>query len=126
MVIPSIVQEDGDDNSGGHPANLTVINGQQRAYRSPLLVSGTETFLKALRSMSESTVLEELHIQGRMTKVALSIIHEALQRDFVALTRLQLTVHADELEYAQSIVDAAKLRSYSSLKQGVSIFIDEL
>lgn len=76
--------------------------------------------------MSESTVLEELHIQGRMTKEALSVIHEALQRDFVALTRLQLTVHADELEYAQSIVDAAKLRSYSSLKQGVSIFIDEL
>jgi hypothetical protein len=123
VVIPSTVE---DVNRGGSPDDDAALIGQRRAHRTPLLVSGTATFLKALRWMAESTVLEELQIQGRMTKEALSIIHEALQRDFVALTRLQLTVHADELEYAQSIVDAAKLRSYSSLKQGVSIFIDEL
>ncbi len=90
------------------------------------LFASSETFHMALRMLSENTVLEELYIQGRMTKSALTVLQETIQRDFVSLSRLQIMVASEELRFAQTIVEVAKQRSYSSLKQGVSIFIDEL
>lgn len=114
IFVPSEVDFDSNDNF--------MKNRNPKAA----LFATSASFHTALRMLSECPVLEELEIRGRMTQPALLTLQETLQHDFVSLARLQLEVAAEDLEFAQAIVDAAKLRSYSTMKQGVSIFIDEL
>lgn len=114
IFIPSEVDFDSKDNF--------MKNRNPKAA----LFATSASFHTALRMLSECPVLEELEIRGRMVQPALLTLQETLQHDFVSLARLQLEVAAEDLEFAQAIVDAAKMRSYSAMKQGVSIFIDEL
>ncbi len=88
--------------------------------------TSSDSFHAALRLLSTNTILEELEVRGRMTQSGLLVLQDTLQRDFVSLSRLQIYVAREDMAFAQSIVEVAKMRSYSALKQGVSIYIEEI
>lgn len=109
-----------DKDDADSPTSATKIPSAVAHFTS------SDSFHAALRLLSANTMIEELEFRGRMTQSGLLVLQETLQRDFVSLSRLQIYVAGEDMAFAQAIVEVAKMRSYSALKQGVSIYIEEI
>lgn len=99
---------------------------QPQEYPQVWGAASLEALIHALRILSENSVIQDLQLNGILSPAILLVLKDVLQRDFSGLQRLQVTVRTEHLNLAQGLVDAAKLRSYSAYKQGVSVYIDQV